>query len=135
MSAIGRCPPIGLLIGIPRFGRQCHYIVDMDSVSHPTCGTCWAVVPKSLMPFHRDWHDQQRGASVPHLYGSTKREMEQLLQFVAALKNAVPASRPDFVAKLREALMAEAFSIAIDHDSHANGEHAVDGGHESRLQG
>lgn len=88
----------------------------MDEASHPVCEVCWAIVPTALMPFHRGWHRQpQPGAN--RFYESAKAEVHELLQLVAALQAIPPSSiRPEFVAGLRDALMAEAFSSAIDDE-------------------
>jgi hypothetical protein len=35
-----------------------------------TCTVCWALVPRTMMTFHRDWHarlDEVAAAPIPHL--------------------------------------------------------------------
>jgi hypothetical protein len=77
------------------------------------CDICGALVPASMMVFHRDWH--------AHLEGRGQRfwEMSSLapasetrhVRTVPAISPPVTA-RPEFVSDLRSRLMAEATSKA-----------------------
>lgn len=121
-------PPVGLLIGIPCFRRPRRYIAAVNDLSHPSCLICGAVVPGALMSLHRDWHAHQDGQATCRFdRADVEPEVSQLVGFVSALK-AIPtvASRPDFAAKLRDELMAAAFSLAIEPDEPAGpGDHSV----------
>jgi len=68
------------------------------------------------MPAHRAWHDGQE-ARPSHGTGGAPEEgsLEELLAVIGQMK-AIPKVRPraEFVADLRERLMAEAFDAMID---------------------
>ncbi len=75
-----------------------------------SCNIRAAMVSLELMGFHHDWHDAQIGRG-PRFFGEAADEpsLGQLLTVLAALKGVPKASaRPEFVAGLRERLLAEA---------------------------
>lgn len=74
---------------------------------HPSCEACGAMVPKSLMTFHLEWHAANDGHGTQFFEESADEQpsLDQRLSVIAAL-NAVPkiSARPEFVADLRERL-------------------------------
>ena len=74
---------------------------------HPSCETCGAMVPTSLMTFHVEWHATNEGHGTRFFEEAPEEQpsLEQLLSVIAALR-AVPkiSARPEFVATLRERL-------------------------------
>lgn len=81
-----------------------------------TCDLCCAVVPRSLMYFHRVWHEDQEGRTT-RLFevGEVERTVDELLATIAQLKSVSEVrARKAFVAELRNALVAEALHEAIN---------------------
>lgn len=79
----------------------------VDLPRHPSCDTCGAMVPTSLMGFHVEWHAANDGHGTRFFEEAAEEQpsLEQLLSVIAALR-AVPkvSARPEFVATLRERL-------------------------------
>jgi hypothetical protein len=75
-----------------------------------SCNICGALVSLALMGFHRDWHEAQDGRGTRFFQeAADEPSFERLLRLIADL-TATPevSARPEFVAGLRERLMAEA---------------------------
>lgn len=88
----------------------------MDNVQPPSCEICWAIVPRALMHFHRDWHEAQEGRGPRYFQRPGARtELDRLLEVIDTLRETPFVSiSPKNVARLREQLMAEALELATD---------------------
>ena len=84
-----------------------------------SCQACSALVPRGLMRAHRAWHDEQ-GARPFHGTGRAPEEgsLEEFLAVIGQMK-AIAKVRPraEFVADLRERLMAETLDAMIDEQA------------------
>jgi len=80
------------------------------------CEACSALVPRRLMHAHRAWHDGQEARPLHGTGGAPEKgSLEEFLAVVGQMKaTAKVRPRAEFVADLRERLMAEAFDAMID---------------------
>lgn len=88
----------------------------MDGEHHPhCCELCWAVVPRTLMHFHRDWHTAQEGRGPRYFerHGA-QAELDRLIRVIDNLRSIPAVSAPtSSVATLRDQLMSAALELAI----------------------
>jgi hypothetical protein len=86
----------------------------VDQLPHPNCGSCQAVLPRNLTPFHKLWHQSQTGRSAQFFEDQyVDPAVAQMLQVVAALRSVPPVTaRTKFVKDLRERLITGTFDRA-----------------------
>jgi hypothetical protein len=61
------CVTGDLLVSTPFQERLRDYAATMIKGHVDSCGVCWALVPRTLMHFHRRWHDESE-----HTYSSSQ---------------------------------------------------------------
>lgn len=92
--------------------------VAADELLPSTCDSCGTRLPRALMALHRDWHATQDGRGTRFFeVAADEPWWDQLLTVVAGLWAEPAASaRPEFVAGLRDRLMAEARARSARHE-------------------
>lgn len=118
-EAMGTVQGLGYRLVVGRCASQLAMFADVSVDTNPSCSVCFAVVPRTLMHFHRLWHENQEGRSTPPFEDhGHDQELRHLVEAVLALRAIVPvSSRSEFVEKLREQLMAETLERALRAES------------------